>query len=167
MIDPTTGCTSSGWASTKAPTAAKRSASQPPSYSSAPAAKNAVRSMGVVSNPAAVRSNASRVAAGSELSTASSGTPMRTDSRGQRGDEGDSTSSAVRACATEVVNTDGQSIDRHAGTMPSIGRSPGVGFNPTMPLHAAGTRPDPAVSVPRENVAIPAATATAEPELEP
>jgi hypothetical protein len=36
-----------------------------------------------------------------------------------------------------------------------------------MPLKAAGTRPEPAVSVPREKSTRPLATATAEPELEP
>ena len=36
-----------------------------------------------------------------------------------------------------------------------------------MLLNAAGTRPEPAVSVPSEKRTSPAATATAEPELEP
>lgn len=36
-----------------------------------------------------------------------------------------------------------------------------------MPLKAAGTRPDPAVSVPSAKSTMPSATATAEPELEP
>ena len=36
-----------------------------------------------------------------------------------------------------------------------------------MPLAAAGTRPEPAVSVPRANATTPSATVTAEPELEP
>ncbi len=36
-----------------------------------------------------------------------------------------------------------------------------------MPLNAAGTRPEPAVSVPSAKATSPAATATAEPELEP
>ena len=36
-----------------------------------------------------------------------------------------------------------------------------------MLLNAAGTRPEPAVSVPSAKLARPAATATAEPELEP
>ena len=36
-----------------------------------------------------------------------------------------------------------------------------------MPLQTAGTRPDPAVSVPRANGTDPSATTTAEPELEP
>ena len=38
---------------------------------------------------------------------------------------------------------------------------------PTMPCNPAGTRPDPAVSVPIAISASPAATAAAEPELEP
>ena len=45
--------------------------------------------------------------------------------------------------------------------------SPRVGFSPTMALKAAGTRPEPAVSVPSAKSTRPAATATAEPELEP
>ncbi len=36
-----------------------------------------------------------------------------------------------------------------------------------MPLKAAGTRPEPAVSVPRAKSTMPSATAVAEPELEP
>ena len=42
-----------------------------------------------------------------------------------------------------------------------------VGFNPTILLKAAGTRPEPAVSVPNENGTKPLATTLAEPELEP
>ena len=38
---------------------------------------------------------------------------------------------------------------------------------PTIPPNAAGTRPDPAVSVPIPMSAMPSATATAEPELDP
>ncbi len=60
-----------------------------------------------------------------------------------------------------------QSSDRQAGTEPSLLTRPGVGFNPTMLLKPAGTRPEPAVSVPREKLTRPAETATAEPELEP
>ena len=40
-------------------------------------------------------------------------------------------------------------------------------FKPTMPQQAAGTRIDPAVSVPKAISAIPLATATAEPHEEP
>ena len=50
---------------------------------------------------------------------------------------------------------------------PAVLSKPRVGFSPTSPLKAAGTRPDPAVSVPREKLARPAATATADPELDP
>ena len=45
--------------------------------------------------------------------------------------------------------------------------TPMVGLMPTMPCNPAGTRPEPAVSVPMAMSASPVATATAEPELEP
>ena len=45
--------------------------------------------------------------------------------------------------------------------------SPTVGLSPTTPQSAAGTRPDPAVSVPMARSASPRATAAAEPELDP
>ena len=51
--------------------------------------------------------------------------------------------------------------------MPAVDTRPRVGFKPTRPLNAAGTRPEPAVSVPSEKPTMPSATATAEPELEP
>jgi hypothetical protein len=60
-----------------------------------------------------------------------------------------------------------QSSDRQAGTTPFVLNNPRVGFNPTRLLNAAGTRPEPAVSVPNENTHNAFATATAEPELEP
>lgn len=44
---------------------------------------------------------------------------------------------------------------------------PGVGLMPTMAQHMAGTRPDPAVSVPRAKLHIPAATVTAAPDDDP
>ncbi len=50
---------------------------------------------------------------------------------------------------------------------PSVETTPRVGLIPTIPLSAAGIRPDPAVSVPMARSQIPSATATAEPELEP
>src|SRR3954451_2703615 len=51
--------------------------------------------------------------------------------------------------------------------MPAVLIHPRVGLNPTMPLAAAGTRPEPAVSVPRPMSARSRATATADPELDP
>ena len=45
--------------------------------------------------------------------------------------------------------------------------TPRVGLTPTMPFRAAGTRPEPAVSVPRARSTRPSATATADPELDP
>jgi hypothetical protein len=65
------------------------------------------------------------------------------------------------------ANTDTQSRERQAGTTPRVLITPRVGLSPTMLLNPAGTRPDPAVSVPREKVTRPAATAVADPELEP
>ncbi len=50
---------------------------------------------------------------------------------------------------------------------PRAERLPIVGFSPTMLPNAAGTRPEPAVSVPSANGTIPAATAQPEPEDEP
>ena len=60
-----------------------------------------------------------------------------------------------------------QSIDLHAGTTPLQEIRPLLGLNPTMPLSAAGTLPEPAVSVPNANAARPVATAIAEPEEDP
>jgi hypothetical protein len=71
------------------------------------------------------------------------------------------------ASSAVSANTETQSSERQAGTTPRVLKRPRVGFSPTMLLKAAGTRPDPAVSVPRAKLTRPAATATAEPELEP
>ena len=60
-----------------------------------------------------------------------------------------------------------QSIDLHAGTTPAQLSRPRVGLWPMRLLKAAGTRPEPAVSVPRAKETRPEATAAAEPELEP
>src|SRR5262245_12705996 len=76
--------------------------------------------------------------------------------------------SATRAPSSTVSEkTDTQSSDRQAGTTPRALSSPRLGLMPTTLLNAAGTRPDPAVSVPSANDTSPAATATADPELEP
>ena len=63
---------------------------------------------------------------------------------------------------TEIVSSDWQ-----AGTMPMAEMAPTVGFSPTMLPNAAGTRPEPAVSVPRAISTIPAATATPDPDEDP
>ena len=51
--------------------------------------------------------------------------------------------------------------------MPRADTLPMVGFRPTMLPNAAGTRPDPAVSVPRAKCTMPAATAQADPDDDP
>src|SRR6266403_1976503 len=53
------------------------------------------------------------------------------------------------------------------GWTPSIGIKPYVVFNPTIPQQAAGTRLEPAVSVPIATSAIPNANATAFPDEDP
>ncbi len=59
-------------------------------------------------------------------------------------------------------------VEAATGRHDAAGRDPpGVGFRPTMLLKPAGTRPEPAVSVPRAKGTSPRATTTAEPELEP
>ena len=65
------------------------------------------------------------------------------------------------------AKTDTQSRVLQAGTTPLLETAPTDGFRPTMLLRPAGTRPEPAVSVPSAKGTRPRATATAEPELEP
>src|ERR1700742_3814983 len=77
------------------------------------------------------------------------------------------TRSAAMASSTDSENTEMQSSVRQAGTRPAVEISPRLGFRPTMLLSIAGTRPEPAVSVPSDNGTRPADTATAEPELDP
>ena len=67
----------------------------------------------------------------------------------------------VRAIGPAVSNV------RFLGAMPSRLTSPVVGRRPTMPLNAAGLRTEVLVSVPTAATARLAATATAEPLLEP
>src|SRR6185437_11692614 len=77
------------------------------------------------------------------------------------------TASTSRASSAVSAKMETQSSERHAGTTPRALSSPRVGLRPNILLNAAGTRPDPAVSVPSEKETRPAATATADPELEP
>lgn len=60
-----------------------------------------------------------------------------------------------------------QSSEGHDGTTPAVLKAPTAGFSPTTLLHPAGTLPEPAVSVPGAKLTSPAATASADPELEP
>src|SRR5205085_9233707 len=77
------------------------------------------------------------------------------------------TAQTVQASSAVRASADTQARDLHAGTRPCVLSSPGVGLRPTTLLQPAGTRPEPAVSVPSAKLTSPAATATAEPELEP
>src|SRR6266702_4018633 len=86
---------------------------------------------------------------------------------GSAGSTPTSTSNATRASPTVRVNVVTQSSVGQAGNTPLVETRPRVGFMPTMPLNAAGTRPLPAVSVPSANGTTPDATATALPALLP
>jgi hypothetical protein len=59
------------------------------------------------------------------------------------------------------------SIDQERGSPPNLLTRPNVGFKPTIPQQAAGCRMDAPVSLPRAAIARPAATAAAEPPLDP
>src|SRR3954463_4440298 len=75
--------------------------------------------------------------------------------------------SAVEQSSVVSPKIETQSSERQAGTTPAVEISPRLGLRPTMLLRPAGTRPDPAVSVPSARGTRPAATATADPELDP
>ena len=77
------------------------------------------------------------------------------------------TEKTAHASSTVQANTETQSSVRQAGTTPAVEITPRLGFKPTILPSPAGTRPEPAVSVPSENGTSPAATATPEPELDP
>src|SRR5262245_8771106 len=76
-------------------------------------------------------------------------------------------SSTARASLDVRAKIETQSSERQAGTTPRVLMRPRVGLSPSTLLNAAGTRPDPAVSVPSAKLTSPAATATHEPELDP
>jgi hypothetical protein len=67
------------------------------------------------------------------------------------------------------VRASGPCVSRygHVGITPVRGTSPNDGFTPTTPVNCAGMRLEPPSSVPNAANASPAATATAEPALEP
>ncbi len=114
----------------------------------------------------------------SPLNTGCAGTPMRRVSpqragpaskrlKGSAGSAPSITARIAAASSTVFAKMDTQSSVRQAGSTPAVLTRPGVGFRPTIWLKPAGTRPEPAVSVPSENGTSPRPTITAEPELEP
>jgi hypothetical protein len=73
------------------------------------------------------------------------------------------------ALGRAVVDLEPRRVAAEAGRSAAMTdqRNPRLGLRPTMLLRAAGTRPEPAVSVPSASGTMPRATATADPELEP
>ena len=78
-------------------------------------------------------------------------------------------SAASRAAASATVRAIGPAVSCAAemGTMPVRLTRPTVGLMPTTPQAAAGETIEPSVSVPTASGASPAATAAADPELDP
>ena len=98
------------------------------------------------------------------IEAAATGSPSgRSREYGSAGSRPAMAATTIQASPTSLASTDTQSSERQAGTTPLVETRPGVGFSPTRPHNPAGTRPDPAVSVPSANGTNPAATATAEP----
>jgi hypothetical protein len=123
---------------------------------------------------------ASAAASPKNWSCSFAGTPMRSPlagrettpveagrENGSRASKPAVSSNTRAASATLPANTEMQSRLRHAGTRPRVLSRPRLGLSPTTLLSAAGTRPEPAVSVPSAKLTRPSATASAEPELEP
>ena len=74
---------------------------------------------------------------------------------------------ALRRSKASAAKTVMQSCERQAGSRPDVLQRPLLGLKPFKPLNAAGTRPEPAVSVPSASGTRPAPTATADPALDP
>src|SRR6187399_552150 len=170
-MSSTAGSMASGCASANSPNAAKRSATNALPYTSAPVSYSGATSTVATEQPRSTSCCTTRSkhrrASSSPRQSIGAGTPMRVSGRARSAMGTDQTSYTARVSATSAVNTDTQSNERIAGTTPSFDRTPGVGLAPTTPHNAAGTRPDPAVSVPSANDTSPVATTIAEPELEP
>ena len=99
---------------------------------------------------------------------ARSGTAKRSDGgatglpKAKLRDHGSAASCTAATCITRQASSavaakiETQSSDWQAGTTPRTDSAPREGFSPTMLLSAAGTRPEPAVSVPSAKVTRPA-----------
>ena len=130
------------------------------------------RARRALSHAARCSGSRSRSPAGTAITRSSRATPTGAGTgigrdQASAGSYRASTSNAALASATVRVKVVTQSSDRHAGSTPEVEIRPLVALTPTMPLNAAGTRPEPAVSVPSASATSPEATATPEPELLP
>ncbi len=86
------------------------------------------------------------------------------------GSEASAPATAARSsAASATLRASGPWVSRYGqvGITPVRGTSPKVGFIPTTPVNWAGMRLEPPSSVPRAAKAMPAATATADPALDP
>ncbi len=69
--------------------------------------------------------------------------------------------------STELASGPPESSEVDSGTPPAIGTRRAVGLKPVSAQNAAGMRIEPPVSVPSAATAMPPATVTAPPEVEP
>src|SRR5919197_1145473 len=78
-------------------------------------------------------------------------------------------STAHAAATAATVRAIGPTVSKlgQSGKTPSVETRPQLGFRPTTPQHAAGSRTEPPVSVPRPRSQSPAASAAALPPDEP
>ena len=92
-------------------------------------------------------------------------TPTRRPS--PAGSPGTSAPHAAAALSASGASRPTASSLKASGATPSRGSAPRVGRRPTTPQWEAGTRTEPLVSVPSASATMPAATATADPPLDP
>ncbi len=93
--------------------------------------------------------------------------PMCASSAAQSGQRGSSAAKAYAASLTLRVSTPTVSSVELSGTAPATDQRPTLVFSPTFPVMLAGTRTEPAVSVPSAISADPSARLTPAPLLEP
>ena len=92
----------------------------------------------------------------------------RAMSAGRSGTRAESSCSKAKAASSALrVRMPGVSKLGLRGTIPAVDQRPRVVFRPTVPVRLAGMRTDPPVSVPRATSAVPSATETPAPLLDP
>src|SRR2546428_4378595 len=124
-----------------------------------------------ISGRSAVTAPQARAVGPSRPCTQSAGTPSRNLCGSTTGGPAslfpDSTSTAPAAVVTSGASDPTVSSERASGMTPRALTVPYVGLKPTTPQSEAGTRIDPAVSVPIAQSHSPAATAAADPPEDP
>ena len=155
---------------------ARRSATQGPSYSNSATSRNGVE-VDLESPPAHLlqsanrRAKTARCSSSPELQVLGTGHRERHAAAGAppgRAGARPPRPTSKPQCVGHRQAEDRHAVERTAGRHHALGAEQARRrLEPDDVTASAGTRPDPAVSVPRAKLTSPAATATAEPELEP